>query len=448
MDLPVELPKATHMEPSNVIHMLCSMDDNDHPIYSQCILLRKCNMEFILACNASVFNDTFVIINEQHLHTVVFRCIPELDIILLKISDEIYGDDCKGDAFDIDYLDIDSLKFQEFPQMANVLFVDNTSILSIQVQCVTHNEHLKSLMTPKIPYIIYTSPITIAGSPLVQDNQIIAITIAEKNDSIYALPICIVNYFLFCDSMYSCGFDTNVIEVDDDGQKYTALLVNNDVGGLRSGSVITHVNGHSFDENGCIYMNDINFGVTFELYCAICCAHDYKIEYKTCCDDDNKSQQLAQQVASHITHIRPQLLKNTYAIDIHFDNKYYQYCGVTFCKLSEELLVELHNCGVNLVGNLYEKYYKKNKSSNPLIVVCSIEPCVTINSDVFTIANTTFVRYDDTYSLLLLHRIGNKMGDIEMITSCYTHDAITLVDFKGRVYNVSINHGETLVKCH
>ncbi len=179
---------------------------------------------------------------------------------------------------------------------------------------------------------------------------------------------------------------------------------------LKDGDLICKINNNTFDSDGYVYYDQTDCRVPLSTYVAL----NYKCSESiplTILRNNNKKEGYAEKNIN--INSRP-VWTTKYIADV-FSNYYYNYNGLIFMELTEELIDHYDNHSIILVGSI-EKYYQirpyRNSNDKVIVLVDIIRNNMSDNENsTFDEIGLPLINIDNknnTYSLLVLKKINGK----------------------------------------
>lgn len=387
--------------------------------------------------------------------------IKEVDLVVLKPVENI-------DKYNIDCIDINhseninlSLENAELQQI-KLLYHDYdrniTNYIIDTIELYIEHTYLKSILIPKIPLFRFTISQEniknldgISGSPIMLNNNIIGMTICSSNTALTdstlleAMPKYFINIFakmILNENKYKQheliggNIKTQIVDINNKYVNYvghdiineiTYKKTNNKNFKFKSGYIIIKINNKLFTEEGKIHLEEINYDVLLETYLMI--LGTYKNQHISIEYIDNTIP-----IYNPIKTIIIQELKNYneyFNVNINNNNNYIYWNGLTFCELSEELIISLFHNNINLVGKEFNNYKTYNKTINKYVVLIDIDYNIVQRENIkdFADMRLPYISYDSGYKLLILNKINNTnikdLNDLKLKLLAFNNTKLT-----------------------
>lgn len=357
----------------------------------------------------------------------IVSVLQEFDLVVMKIADNT-----KQRAFDIMFDVPDSFEssiyISEIQKSLNdlTLLCNEKNAIKISGAEIS-NSHLKSIIIPKIPLIRYTCSIEdddeldgISGSLLSIDTKIVGMTISYSNKKIEAIPTVLINslvkVMIYNPEKQLSGFffESSIVDVSNNFEKKTCHYIAhaNDVQygnfKLKSGDIIVNINDAEINDDGTIYNQYVGYNIDLDSHMMLCDYFNGTLKIKIMRKKTNKYRDMVKEISGIP-------LSDIHSVKILNTNQYIYWNGFIFTELSEELIFTLNCMGLELSGEIFEKYYLiKSVNRNKKIVVLIDIDYGFLNtmsqeySDHWRNAGGPFIKTKTGYKLLIIDKIGNN----------------------------------------
>jgi len=296
------------------------------------------------------------------------------------------------------------------------------------------DSHLKSVLVPKIPLIKFTclipetsdefNPDGLSGSAITIDDNVVGMIFCYSKKHIEAVPI----YFLRLFAQKIIAKKTNIhlkgcvipiatadmtlndashvvkVVTHDTGISYKTLIKSDYK--FKGGTIIMAINDKIFANSGKIYIDELDSFLQIDAYVMICALQQTVVKFTVVKQNVNMSKINFKNIM-----ITPLPFEKQYIVAINNNNKYVHWKGLTFCELSEELIIRLGQFGIKLVGKLFSDYKIPSTHNKKSIVLIDVNysKLDSVTSDMLTGLGAPYVKLSgDSYTLLVLDRINKK----------------------------------------
>jgi hypothetical protein len=304
----------------------------------------------------------------------------------------------------------------------------DTVLLDIQ------DSHLKSVLVPKIPLIKFTciipetsdefNPDGLSGASITIDDNIVGMIFCYSNKYIEAVPIYFLKLFaqkiimkktnihlkgcvipiVTADMTLNDGSHVVKVVTDDTGILYKTLTKTEYK--FKAGTIIMAINDKVFTNTGKIYIDELDAFLQIDTYIMICTLQQTQVKFTVVKENVNMAKINFKNIM-----ITPLPFEKQYVVAINNNNKYVHWKGLTFCELSEELIIKLGQFGIKLVGKLFSDYKIPSIHNKKSIVLIDVNysKLDSVTSDMLTRLGAPYVKLSsDGYALLVLDRVNKK----------------------------------------
>lgn len=396
--------------------------------------------------------------------------IKEFDIAVLSPSIELLEN---VKYIDVDIIDINcDLSYVKSNQAdAKIKYIDQSITKKINVSYINSksveiaDSYLKSTLLPKIPLIKFTcdipdssdefDPDGLSGACVTINDNIVGMIFNHSEKALDAIPIHVLKLLAKAiisnrDAIILSGcaatFHTadiivhNVSHVvklitDDNQIVYKTTFKNNYK--FKKDTIITQFNYKSINNLGKLHIDGLNYAVNVDAYIMFSGLVNEYVTFKIL-----KASPDLQKIRYKEIALKPRPFEDQYVITINNPHKYVHYDGITFCELSEELLITLIQFGIKLDLSMFSKYKDHPISDKKIVIIIDINfkklSGDTLN--ILTKIGAPYVKTFDEYTLLAIEKINKKKisGLNELIESFKT--------VKKRVLSLNTLNGVTSCK--
>lgn len=345
-------------------------------------------------CLKNTYDQIIYYKNKSH-YGHISHVSDELELGLMEIEGDI-----KSKTFDITNFDVNlNLEKKKLVIKTNDLnqFIEmgkwKSMILKCELDRILTDEtcNITSINLPPLPYITMTlkkkySDISelkgLSGSLLMSENQIIGIVTAIENSQIRVIPSITIMRFLneiilknsfngictFVGRFSQCDFD-----VTDNEKKYGIYIDDTfDINynhynykddqlhmNLRKNDIITKIENHEINKNGKIYDTHTGIDLNYRTFLALnfTCGESIHVNLMRCKKKENNDFKEKKII------IRGRPLNSMKYIPITFSGSIINYKGFIFIEMSEDIILNYYNIGIN-IGQSLSEYFLTNPYRN------------------------------------------------------------------------------------
>ena len=415
-------------------------------------------------CIKNTDNQSTIIKNDKY-DSHITHVSDELELALLNVDKMKY----KYKFWGIDdlYLDSNIKNMNMYIQTINInKYMSNNKFEPITIKCTfkgilqSHKDKITSMNIPQIPFYAVTlnqnfsdiSELTgISGSFLMSDKKILGMVSAIENSIVYVIPsyaiyrflaeikstklfngICtLVGNFTICNfpknensTIITNGvYVENTFDINYNNYPYKDKndKDNNKIAyaNLKKNDIIIKINNIRLNEKGYIYDKKFNESVDFRTYIALnyTCGSIINLEIMRCTSGNNDYKK-----KNIMVRARP--LYSLKYIPISFNNNLYEYKGLIFAELSEDIINNYINVGIYIGTSVSDYYLTKPYRSEIAYLIVLI--------DINKIAlNDKLLKCVNDLGLPLVN--NNKSYSIPYVTKLNKKKLCTLDEFKNAI---------------
>jgi hypothetical protein len=419
------------------------------------------NTDYVLTCFHCIKNTTLQMFN--NIECKICFVSDEMELALLSINSKPINGFATTDLH-CD-LNIETEKLE---------IVTSNKKLKCKFNSIQNDKNnMASLNLPILPFITVTliksytdiSELAgISGSLLMSNKRILGMVTAIKKSIVYVIPSCVIAKFINEIKLYGklgglctligkftkCNFMTesktkvhgicveDTLNINYNGYPYD----NNDVIGnnLKREDVIIKVNELPIDKEGSIYDSQLNKAINFRTYIAFNYACGNFIQLQIMRMSQTKKEHKLKKII-----IRARPLNSLKYIPITFNNYAYNYKGLIFVELSEDIINDYLESGI-FVGQSVGKYYldKPYRSDSSYVIALidikkkqlNNELVNSINRIGLPLINTKAKFYSIPYVSKLNNKKVNTLAEFEKVME--TNSEITIKMHVNESHNIKI----------
>jgi hypothetical protein len=304
----------------------------------------------------------------------------------------------------------------------------DTSLMDIS------DAHVKSILIPKLPLIKFTcvipetsdefNPDGLSGSPITIDDDVVGMIVSYSKKYIEAIPVYFLELFaqkiILKQSniqLTGCVIPITTADMVLNDASHVVKIVTADTGiayktstkidhRFKTGTIIMAVNDKIFSKSGKIYINELDAFLQMNTYIMICALEQKLVKFTTA-----KQNTTTTKINFKNIMIKAMQFDKQYLVTINNYNQYVHWKGLTFCELSEELIISLGQFGIRLAGELFSNYKISTVHNKKTVVLIDINysKLDPITLEMLTKLGAPYVRTNSgCYGLLIVDRINKK----------------------------------------
>ena len=333
----------------------------------------------IIITSTHIISDSISTVMELDMEILeldMYTSIIAYDIAIMKIKSKHITD---TDVFNI----LEMIEFINFAKICKgMLFETFDASLSLTIDNICFAK-LTSELCPQIPLlqcdigdVDYTTLEGHSGSFVQKDGKIVGMITSIMNKKMEIVPfevikILITNFINTPPKVFPIDVSLCDVDINDSLCDVTCLYTNTQTInfntnkkkniGFKRGDVISNINGLKFTTSGELYCELLNCYTPYDTYLLLW-GKDIEVSY--CSPDDDKLK--------HVTIKQKNITDDIYSVHIYDSGTYYNYNGIIFTELSEQIIIYCKNNDIGISNEILTSY-GKIISPNKIIIAVSVK---------------------------------------------------------------------------